>query len=361
MNIYELLKERNLPAFLPREEMKKLLIENEYGYIPDIEYTMEVSEPKIIEKRYVTGTVEHTTVDMTIKTKLGSHTFTIHRVLHNDGEKRPFFVYPGILPDVPNRYLPIEEIAENGFDVLTFCYTDVSGPTIDFTNGLAGVIMDGGQAEPSTCGKIGVWAWATMRVMDYAQTLPELDHNQAAVIGHSRLGKTALYAGMLDERFRYVISNCSGCSGAAIARGCLGAKGEVRYFQTGECIESMIRLAPGWYCQKYRDYQQTNVPEGFDQHFLLASIAPRFLYVASAEFDDWADPTSEFLGALAASEYYEKLGLKGLVCGSELPKPGDFFHEGRIAYHRTNGYHFVSRHDWHNYMNYINLHKYDEI
>ncbi|MBQ7108954.1 MAG: hypothetical protein IJN99_01170 [Clostridia bacterium] len=361
MNIHELLKERNLPDFLSREEMVNLLQENEYGFLPDIEYTMDVSEPKIIERRYVGGKAVHSSVDITITTELGSHTFTVHRLLHKDGKKRPFFIFAGIYDDIPNRYLPGEEIAEQDVDILTFCYTNLTHSDAEPTDKLGAVLLKNGREKPNGSGLIGIWAWATMRVMDYAQTLPELDLNQAAIIGHSRTGKMALVVGMLDERFRYVFSNCSGCSGAAIARGCMGAKGEVGYYETGECISTMLDGAPAWYCKNYMAFKETNVPVGFDQHFLLATIAPRFVYVASAEYDDWADPTSEFLSALAASEYYEKMGYTGLVCEDRLPKAGDVYHEGRIAYHRRDGMHFVSRHDWNDYIAYIKRHMNDEL
>ena len=95
----------------------------------------------------------------------------------------------------------------------------------------------------------------------------------------------------------------------------------------------------------------------FDQHFLIASIAPRHAYVASASMDDWADQTSEFLSCLAASAAYEEKGYKGLVAKERLPEIGERYHEGRIGYHMREGAHFLSRRDWINFMDYIKRHQ----
>lgn len=361
----KLLQEANLPKLLDAAQMKKILLDNEYGYVPDIPYEMTVSEPKMLEGRFCSGQCQLTQVDMTITTELGSHTFPVKRLLHNDGKDHPFFVFL-CFKSKEQYYYPIEEIADRGFSVLSFFYGDItcdndSCPDADFDDNVAKILLKNGQDKDDTCGKLSLWAWAASRVLDYAQTLPGLDLSQAAVIGHSRLGKTALVAGMMDERFRYVFSNDSGCSGASLARLSLGVLGKTgKYGGPGETIKR-IMCVRYWFCKKYREFAETCVPEDFDQHFLLASIAPRYVYVASAAMDDWASPDSEFMSCVAASKAWEERGLTGFVHNGNLPDDDVTFPAGHIGYHRRPGKHFLSRTDWNRYMDFIELHRNDSF
>ena len=370
MNVSEMLKARNLPPLRDRKEMLEILLKNEYGYMPELEYEMSVSEPTNYEGRYCDGTVQHSTVEMTITTKYGSHTFPIQRVLHKDGSVNPFFVFLNFRSAVPDRYFPTEEVADAGFDVLMIKYTDIASDNGDFSNGLPKIFMPEGQQKDTDCGKIMFWAWAAMRVLDYAATLPMLDMSQAAVAGHSRLGKTALLTGALDERFRYAFSNCSGCSGASLARGNTGLDYFKNWdiqnpfdftedFTTGETIRDILKNFPFWFCKNYQNYLMNNYPDDFDQHYLVASVAPRFAYIASASRDRWADPVSEFLSGVAASEAYEKMGLPGLVHNEKLPEINESLHEGRIGNHLHKSPHFLSRFDWQNYIAFIRKHQFD--
>jgi len=361
MHVAEILKELDLPELRSREEMKKILLDYEYGYMPEVPYEVTVSEPQSIERRYCCGNAEVSRVEMTVSTRYGSHTFPVHRLLHTDGSVHPFFVFMNFRSGVPDFYYPVEEIIDRGYNVLSFNYKDVTSDDGDFSNGIAGIFMPNGQDSDDTCGKIGLWVWTASRVLDYAQTLPSLDMNQAAIAGHSRLGKTALVVGMMDTRFRYVFSNDSGCSGAALARGSMGVLGQVgKYGVTGETIRDVIKNFEFWFCKRYRNFVETNIPEGFDQHFLLAAVAPRYVYVASADMDEWASPNSEFLACAAASKAYEDMGLTGFICDDVLPGEDAVYHKGRVGYHRRAGMHFFSRRDWNRYMDFIDLHKEDQ-
>ena len=212
----------------------------------------------------------------------------------------------------------------------------------DYTNGLAGLIYpDGVRKNATDSGKIMMWAWANMRVMDYAMQLPQLDHKNGAIAGHSRLGKTSLVTGMLDERFQYIISNDSGCSGTAITRG-----------KVGEQISQITKRFPYWFCENYKKYVDHN-DLTFDQHMLLATIAPRTVLIGSAVEDVWADPDSEYLSCVAASFAWENLGEKGFVAPDRLPVVGADFREGNICYHLRDGLHYFSRRDWGVYMSII--------
>lgn len=166
-------------------------------------------------------------------------------------------------------------------------------------------------------------------------------------MGHSRLGKTALLAGALEERFSLTIVVQSGAGGAALFRG-----------KTGEQIENLYGKGSRlWFNGNFFKYREKVEELPFDQHFLLALAAPRHLYVSSAAEDDWADPKSEFLSCVAAGEAYAFLGEKGLVHHGSFPKPGEYFHDGRIGYHLRCGTHYLSRDDWKMIMDYRDRHQ----
>lgn len=317
-----------------RNKILQILCEEEYGFLPENKADVTA---EIIEKNnnYCAGKVQYQKVKLTLTLENGIVSFPVSVCIPKGNEKYPFFIFLNFRPDVPDRYYPTEEICDNGFAVLSFCYKDVTSDDGDFTNGLAGVIFPDGKRKPNDCGKIGLWSYAASRVMDYAETLPQLDVSRAAVIGHSRLGKTALLTGALDDRFALAVSNDSGCSGAALSR-----------HNQGETIADICRQFPFWFCENYKKYAGNEAMLPFDQHFLLACIAPRSLYVASAEEDLWADPNSEFLSCAAASEVYRKLGLDGLISPDRLPAAGDVFHDGNIGYHLRSGTHYLSRKDW---------------
>jgi hypothetical protein len=137
-------------------------------------------------------------------------------------------------PEVPvEPEEPVEEIAEQEFDVITYCYTDITSDDGDFTTGIAPLIFPNGRQNDTDCGKIGLWAFTNMRVLDYVLTLENTDEKNVAILGHSRLGKTSLVTGMLDERFTHVFSNNAGCAGDAIARGGTGIQFDSDHSKAG--------------------------------------------------------------------------------------------------------------------------------
>lgn len=182
-----------------------------------------------------------------------------------------------------------------------------------------------------------------MHVMDYVQTLDEIDKENVAIVGHSRLGKTALLTGAFDERFKLTISNNSGQSGAAISR----KKG-------GEKIKNICERFSYWFCSNYKKYSDNEEMLPFDQHYLLSLIAPRNLYVASSSQDTWADPKSEFLACVATNPVYELYNKNGLVYDDKYPTSDTQLWNGSIGYHMREGAHYLSRHDWNRFIEYIN-------
>jgi len=355
------LKNRNLPKLKPREEMIDIMQHEVYGYLPKNNFEWSVSAPNNIEIRYDKGNVIHSCVDFTLTNEYGSHTFPVHRLLHQDGKKHPVIICINIDKHVPDKYFPIEEIAEQEFDVITYCYTDITSDNGDFTTGIAPLVFPNGRSNDTDCGKIGLWAFANMRVLDYVLTLDGTDSKNVAILGHSRLGKTALYTGMMDKRFTHVFSNNAGCAGDAIARGGSGlpnADGDfaVEKEYRGETIEVITRVFPYWFCANYKSYAEQGFGTDFDQHFIVGSIAPRNVCVNAAELDYWADQKSQQLCCMAAAEAWENMGLEGIEECDHYLTAGEKLLEGNVGFFMAPTKHFLSRHAWNNYMEFMRKH-----
>ena len=271
-------------------------------------------------------------------------TFPFYAVIPKSDKKLPFFIHINFRDSVPDKYMPTEELCDNGFAVLSFCYRDVTSDDGDFKNGLAGMLFENGERQDTDCGKIAMWSWAASRVLDYALTREELDGERATVIGHSRLGKTALFTGAYDKRFFCAVSNDSGCSGAALHRD-----------KIGENIEKIYKVFPYWFCPRFAKYVGREHELPFDQHMLIAMNLPHCVYVGSAEEDLWSDPEAEFLACVAAGDIAKRAGFgDAFVHDGRLAKTGDEFHDGIIGYHVRPGKHYFSREDWLEVIKFLN-------
>lgn len=232
---------------------------------------------------------------------------------------------------------PVDMITKAGFAVLTVHCDDFDPDKDDqFQNGVHALFKE--KRTNESWGTIAGWAWGLSRVLDQLKNVEEIDDTKVAVIGHSRLGKTALWAGASDERFAMVISNNSGCGGAALSKR-----------RQGETVAKINTTFPHWFAGNFKQYNDKEDELPYDQDGLIACIAPRPVYVASASKDRWADPEGEFLALKGASVIYRLFDQQG-VAGKDFPNPGETLKGTGQWYHLREGRHEITPWDWERYL-----------
>ncbi|MBE6702692.1 MAG: hypothetical protein E7585_04695 [Ruminococcaceae bacterium] len=321
-----------------RLEMVDILCREVYGYAPPAPDRVTATVLKCKEKEFA-GKGRVRELSLSFPTDRGEFAFPVTEILPTGAgadARCPVFVFINFRPEVPDRYFPTEEILDAGCGVVRIYYNDVAFDGEDhFAGGIAAMY----DRTRYSWGKLRMWAFAMSRVMDYLQTVDYADLSRVAAVGHSRLGKTALLAAATDTRFAMACANCSGCAGDALTRG-----------KAGERVKQIYDRFPYWFCENYGKYAEKEAQMPFDQHFLLAAIAPRRVALGTAVEDIWADPASQYLSACAASPAWTLFDQKGFAHPDRLPVPGDCLDGGMLAYHLREGTHFLSRADWHRYL-----------
>jgi hypothetical protein len=247
----------------------------------------------------------------------------------------------------PREAGPIAEILARGYGYATFRYSEIQ-PDNATTNqsGVQALAYAPGQTKPAAdeWGTIAAWAWGTSRVLDYLATEPAVDAKRVALIGHSRLGKTVLWAGASDPRFALVFSSCAGEMGSALARR-----------DYGETVDDMAANFGYQFAGNFQKYAGHWNEMPVDAHMLIALNAPRPVFITGGTQDQWADPRGEFLAEVAAGPVYRLLGQADLGTG-EMPAVDTPLIAGSLGFHYHTGGHTITASDWKAFLDFADRH-----
>lgn len=334
-----------------RPEILELFRKHVYGRVPTTPYQMDF---KVVNEDATAMNGVATLKQVDIIIAAGGKSITIHLVLfvpNRVSKPVPTFLFIcNRSPDEidPTRkkkseFWPAEEVVARGYGIAAFCNGDVAPDKYDgFKEGIYG-LLDGDKRPPDAWGSIAAWAWGASRCMDYFETDKDVAHDKVAVIGHSRGGKAALWAGAEDDRFAIVCSNESGCGGAALSR---------RQNKEKETVGRINKSFPHWFNENFKSYNGREQALPVDQHMLIALIAPRAVCVGSAEQDLWADPRGEFTSIVFAGPVYRLFGKQGLGDSPEMPAIGEAVHGDGAHYHIREGKHDLTIVDWKCYLDF---------
>ena len=359
-----------------RESLRALFESIEYGKRPEISY--EVDWKILKEELVLDGSATRRIINISVKTEIGKFTYPVYLfipkvekpvaatvlICSQNRVIKPMELPEGTSPDTfmsildkfgiimdgpldmgnprpldmehdfDNGHWPVEALMKRGHAIAGFYANDVEEDNAKaYPSGLAKIFGTTTERGEQEWGILAVWAFAARCVLDYMVTVPEIDSEHIGVIGHSRCGKAALWAGVTDERFSCVVPNNSGCCGSALSRG-----------KHGENVASIQAFFPHWFAPAYKKYafQVEELP--FDQHMLLALVAPRLLYVTSGSEDLWADPIGEHQSTVLANEVYRLYGYG--VLEKEMPEVDTPVYAGPEGYHVRKGPHLLAEYDW---------------
>jgi pimeloyl-ACP methyl ester carboxylesterase len=244
---------------------------------------------------------------------------------------------------VKSEFWPVEEALARGYGMAVFNNADLDPDNFDdFKNGIH-ALLDKNPRQGDSWGTLAAWAWGASRCLDYLVTDKDVAGDKVAVVGHSRGGKTALWAGAEDQRFAMVVSNESGAGGAALAR---------RRF--GETVSRLNSAFPHWFCSNYKKYSDNEDALPVDMHMLLALTAPRALYVDCADEDLWGDPRGSYLSLYNAVPVFNLLG-KNSTIPEAMPPLNKQIISGKVAFHIRYGVHNMLLKDWNWFMDFADV------
>jgi len=331
---------------LDREAMLNVMLTEEYGFVEDegvkVWTEMEFHRPDKPFRFYAGKCEIHQRIRFFFEKQGKTASFPVYLFLPNAKKDNPFVVALDFTPSMERSFLPMEELMERGVSVARVDFNDITMDDNDFESGLAPLLVPD-RSKPTAAGKIAIWSFAARTIGHYLVDNGYVAPENLYVSGHSRLGKTALLTAAQDTLFAGVLCNNSGCSGAAISRG-----------TTGESIERICRNFPYFSNPHYACYGNNEDAQPYDQHYLLALVAPRKLCVIANERDSWADTEAQYLACEAASVAYEKLGVPGLdrpFMG--LPPVGGKSQKGNIAFFHCPGPHYLGRDNWNFFIDFI--------
>lgn len=335
-----------------RPEVLELFREHVYGRVPSTAYTKRFKVEE--DRNAMNGNATLKQVAITIDSGGRSLTFHLSLFIPNKAPKpAPAFLLicnrsvDNIDPTrvKKSEFWPAEEAIERGYAMAAFFNGEIDPDDKTDTAFKDGIhaVLDRGARPPDAWGTLAAWAWGASRCMDYFETDHDIARDKVAVIGHSRGGKTALWAAAEDERFAIACSNDSGCGGAALSR---------RKNPGKETVAVINRAFPHWFNQNFKAYGGREDALPVDQHMLMALIAPRAVCVHSASQDLWADPRGEFLSLVNARPVFQLFGKQALGNANEMPAMGEALHGDGAHYYMRDGKHNLTLEDWTAYMDF---------
>jgi hypothetical protein len=334
---------------LRRPELMRLFTENVYGPIPrdfdEIHFNVSIDSDHLYKE---VAMKKNVTIRVTRNGKAQTINLFVFLPLEGKGPHPVFLLIShrnvqALLDDKEDQFFPIAQIVERGYAAAIFDVEDVSPDDKErFTNGILESLYPEELKNSGGMRGLAAWGWGAMRAMDYFESENAIDHKRAAIVGHSRGGKAALWAGANDKRWAVVISNESGCGGAALSR---------RRF--GETVKRINTNFPYWFNDNFKTFNDREDALPIDQHLLTACIAPRSIYIASAIEDQWADPKGEFLSLNLGSRVYTD------IYGVNVDLPESFenhqrtIHTNSVGYHLREGKHNLTLYDWERFMDFV--------
>jgi pimeloyl-ACP methyl ester carboxylesterase len=326
-----------------RAELMKLFRDQVYGRRPKQEYSVQFEQTAEITDAFG-GAATGRSMNAIISIAQRSYSFPFVLFIPNNA-KGPA---PAVI-HINNRYfIPLEKTAskhdpfwpartliERGYATASFHTSNVDPDKKDgYAGGIRSFFANGQPPKDNAWRSLSAWGWAASRVLDHIESLDAIDGARVAVVGHSRGGKTSLWAACEDPRFAIAYSNNSGCGGAALSRRAYG-----------ETVKRITTNFPHWFCKPFSEYADREAELPVDQHEVIALIAPRGVYVASSDQDLWADPKGEYASLIAAAPVFQLLG-KESITNPEMPALNQPRVAGQTGYHIRSGGHGLGDPDW---------------
>lgn len=326
-----------------RPELMELFRSQVYGRRPDIDYSVTFEETQTLKNAF-DGAATGRSMKATVV--IGDRSFSFPFVVFVPNQRKQpvpavvhinnrYFVPLEKAATEPDPFWPAKTIVKRGYATVSFHTSDVDPDRKDgYSDGIRAFFADGKPPAEDAWRSLSAWGWAASRILDYLNTLNAVDGTRVAVVGHSRGGKTSLWAACEDPRFTVAYSNNSGCGGAALSRRAYG-----------ETVGRITSSFPHWFCPPYAEYAGRENELPVDQHQVIALIAPRGVYVASADEDLWADPRGEYASLVAAAPVFQLFEKKSIT-RPQMPPLNQPRVTGQTGYHIRTGGHGLGDPDW---------------
>lgn len=323
----------NRPTAMPRSTRMRRMCEEIYGIMPKAPQHLDteiISE----DRCFAAGKAVLKKQNLIIELEDKRIKMPFTAVVPSLGHPCPAVIYIGCEKEVPNRYLPAEEIIDRGYAIFTFFYDEAAPNNGDFKKGIAAHIARSRRSKAAP-GKIAVWAWAAMRLTEHAASLEYIDGKNIAVSGHGLMAKAAMLAGALSKECSFIIAN-----DPLSAFGSCGLPS----VENARYVDCPYLFSPAFSKKPCKD----------EHSILLSLCAPKNILIGSAIDDIQSDPASEYEMLISlTNEGYLPIGMKGISQKEKIPAMPCCIQDGDISFHARAGRSYFGREDWNIYLDFI--------